>query len=402
MQVISVLFYLLCAALLVAIPAACASAIFLIGLESVGTLRESIPYWYLGLPPAGLLIGYTYHKMSAEVIGGSSTVIEKARSGKGNIPLIMMPLILGTTWLTHLVGGSAGREGTAIQMSSAMADIWQRYFQHPAFDNRLWIQMGISAGFASVFGTPWAGALFAWEVSKQAWNLNPFAKDFSITAYIRPAAILSAAILANAIVDIWPVQHTHYPIDEVNIVNLYTIFSVIIAAFAFGLAARLFILWHTAVQQFMNRIMPYPMFRPLLGGVVLMCIFMIPATHTFAGLGIPQIVNAFEGISAPHEWISKLMLTGLTLGTGFKGGEVTPLFCIGATLGSAASAILPISHALLAAAGFTAVFAGATRTAFASSIMGLELFGIAAFPWILLACLISVRVAGKKSIYTHA
>jgi len=397
MQVISVLFYTLCAALLVAIPAACASAIFLIGLESVGNLRESIPYWYLGLPPAGLLIGYTYHRMNAEVQGGSSTVMAKARTGNGKMPLIMMPFILGTTWLTHLVGGSAGREGTAIQMSSAMADAWQRYFQHPAFDQRLWIQMGISAGFASVFGTPWAGALFAWEVSKQAWNLNPL----KFTAYIRPAAILSAALLANAIVDLWPVQHTHYPIGEVNMINLFTISSIIIAALAFGLAARLFILWHTAVQQFMHWIMPYPMFRPLLGGVVLMCIFMIPVTHPFAGLGIPQIVNAFEGISAPHEWISKLMLTGLTLGTGFTGGEVTPLFFIGATLGSAAGAILPISHALLAAAGFTAVFAGATRTAFASSIMGLELFGIAAFPWILLACLISVWVAGKKSIYAH-
>jgi len=365
------------------------SAFFLTSLNWVTGWRETHVWIIALLPAGGFLIGLMYHYLGDSVVKGNNLLLEEFHSPKKIIPLKMAPLVLIGTLATHLFGGSAGREGTAVQMGGAIADQFTHFFRLKDRDRKFIIIMGISAGFASVFGTPLAGALFALEVM--------------VLGRMRYEALLPSlmtAVIADYSCKAWNVSHTHYAIPCVPEIGPANLLWVIIAGILFGLAALLFSKTvHFFGNLFKSRI-SYPPFRPLVGGIFIALSVWLLGTTQYIGLGVPTIVEAFNQPLPVYAFALKLLLTTFTLGAGFKGGEVTPLFFIGATLGNALFFIFPLPLALLAGMGFVAVFCGATNTPIACTVMGMELFGVQSGVYIGLACFVAYLFSGHTGIYT--
>ncbi|SHK87908.1 chloride channel protein [Hymenobacter psychrotolerans] len=364
-----------------------ASALFLVALDYMTDWRELQPWVLWLLPLAGLGIGLTYHYVGGQAARGNNLLLEQIHAPQAPIPLRMVPLVLGGTLLTHLVGGSAGREGTAVQMGGALADQLTRLFRLRPRDRRLLLLAGMSAGFASVFGTPLAGAVFGLEVVR----LGAIRYDAVLPAFL-------AAISADFVTRAWGVGHTAYPQLAALPLTPLAFGCALLAGALFGVVARSFAtLTHWLSRQF-GRI-SYALLRPVLGGLLLLAVVGALGTTRYLGLGVPVIVAAFQEPLGPSDFIWKLLLTALTLSCGFKGGEVTPLFFIGATLGSALAVVLPLPVALLAAMGFVGVFAGAANTPLACLLMGLELFGVQGAAYLALACVVSYLFSGHTGIY---
>jgi H+/Cl- antiporter ClcA len=373
---------------LIGIFSGSASAFFLVSLEWVTQFRESHNWILWLLPMGGLSIGLIYHYLGKDVVKGNNLLLEEYENPQKSIPLKMAPMVLIGTLITHLFGGSAGREGTAVQMCGAIADQFTGLFKLDASDRKTLIILGISAGFASVFGTPLAGALFALEIL----YFSTISLKSSILSFL-------VAYIAYFTVDFWQVKHTHYNIPVVPDITINTFAWVILAGVLFGLTSMLFSRTTHFWGRLFSKMISYAPLRPFVGGIILAVAVFFIGTTKYIGLGIPTIVNAFSTTNASYDFLLKILFTGFTLGAGFKGGEVTPLFFIGATLGSALSLIVPLPIAFLAGLGFVAVFSGATHTPIACTIMGMELFGIESGVYIGITCLIAYFSSGSIGIY---
>ncbi|MCO4292917.1 voltage-gated chloride channel family protein [Solitalea sp. MAHUQ-68] len=392
---ISYLFKWLLICLIIGSIAGTASAGFLLSLQWATEWREQ-HFWIICLLPlAGLLIGLIYHYYGQDVSRGNNQLLEEFHNPKNIIPFKMAPMIWLSTVLTHLVGGSAGREGTAVQMGGSLADQLTHLFKFKPRDRKVILIAGIAAGFASVFGTPLAGTIFGLEVMVIG--------QLSYTA-ILPS--LLSAVIADYMCRAWNVGHTHYHIDLIPALNSINILWTILAGIVFGIVAMLFSWLMHKIADCFKTIVNYAPLRPLLGGAVLVMViaaiqWLVPAYSTrYLGLGVPVIVESFKQQQLFVDFAAKILFTAFTLGAGFKGGEVTPLFFIGATLGSALSLIIPLPVGLLAGMGFVSVFAGAANTPLACIVMGLELFGIEAGVFIALACIVAFLFSGNSGIYT--
>lgn len=366
-----------------------ASALFLVVLEWFTQIREYNNWIIWLLPLGGLLIGLVYHYYGASVVKGNNLLLEEYENPQQPIPFKMAPLVLIGTLITHLVGGSAGREGTAVQMGGAIADQFSNWFKLDQNDRKTILILGISAGFASVFGTPLAGALFALEIVYfSKINLKSVLLSFAV------------AYAAYYTVELWQVTHTHYSIPILAELNGTNLLWTIGVGIIFGSAALLFSRSTHFWSQLFSKYIQYAPIRPLIGGTILGIILFFIGTTKYIGLGIPEIVKAFSTPNDSYDFLLKILFTGFTLGAGFKGGEVTPLFFIGATLGSALSVVVPLPIALIVGMGFVAVFSGATHTPIACTVMGMELFGIESGIFIGIACVVAYFTSGSVGIYS--
>ncbi|KUJ60144.1 chloride channel protein [Flavobacteriaceae bacterium CRH] len=365
-----------------------ASAFFLVSLELVTQFRIQHDWIIWLLPLGGLLVGLSYYYWGESVVKGNNLLLEEYENPKKVIPFKMAPLVLFGTLITHLFGGSAGREGTAVQMGGAIADQFTKFFNLDNSERKILIILGISAGFASVFGTPLAGAVFALEVLYfSKINLKSIVLSFLV------------AFTAYFTVEFWHVKHTHYSIPNVPEINFSTLFYTILIGVLSGIAALLFSRSTHFWASFFSKNIKYPPLRPFIGGIFLAIAFAGFGLTKFSGLGVPVIVDSFSNANLWYDFLLKILFTGFTLGADFKGGEVTPLFFVGATLGSALSVVIPMPIAFLAGLGFVAVFSGATHTPIACTIMGMELFGIQPGIFIAIACAIAYFSSGSVGIY---
>lgn len=374
----------------VGVLAGSASALLLWSLELATNVRESHHWLILLLAPAGLVVGYMYKYLGSSVEAGNNLILEEVHDPKAVIPLRMTPLILIGTFVTQLFGGSAGREGTAIQTGASLADQLTKPLHLMPRDRRILLMSGISAGFASVFGTPLAGAVFGIEVLA-----------FGRLSYDAIAPCFIAAFIGDLVTKAWGIHHTVYSISEVPLINVGGILSSMAAGVAFGLVGMAFAKTTHFVSHTARRLISSAPFRPFAGGIIVSVAVFLIGTTKYIGLGIPTIVASFHTKLPPYDFAAKFLFTSLTIGTGFKGGEVTPLFFIGSTLGNALSRILPLPASLLAGMGFVAVFAGAANTPIASTLMAVELFGAEAGAFAGIACVISYLFSGHSGIY-HA
>lgn len=377
---------------LVGIMAGTASALLLVSLEYATDVRESHVWLILLLAPAGWLVAQMYKRLGASVEAGNNLIFEQTHVPSATIQLRMTPLILIGTFMTHLFGGSAGREGTAIQTGASLADQLGKPFRLGPRERRILLMAGISAGFASVFGTPLAGAIFGLEVLA-----------IGTVGYDAIAPCFMSAFVGDLVTKAWHVHHTVYRITEVPRMTIGGVVYSMIAGVAFGLMGLAFAKMMHAVSHAARRYIPHPTLRPVVGGLlVTAAVFGLGTSHTlkYIGLGIPTIVASFDSKLPVYDFAAKSIFTAVTLGTGFKGGEVTPLFYIGATLGNALSHLIPLPSSLLAGMGFVAVFAGAANTPIASTFMAVELFGGEAGAYAGIACVIAYLFSGHAGIYT--
>ncbi|MDR0227769.1 MAG: chloride channel protein [Flavobacteriaceae bacterium] len=376
-------------AVIIGIPIGCASALFLYLLEQATTLRNLHPSLLYLLPLGGLFVGLLYHYYGGRANKGNNLLIEEYYAPTNVIPFKMAPLVLLGTIITHLFGGSAGREGTAVQMGGAIADQLSRLIKLTTTERKTLLLMGISAGFASVFGTPLAGILFAFE-------LMHFRKvHYSV---LFPSILV--AFIANATCSFWGIVHSHYIVSLIPSINFLLLLKIGIAGILFGLTAWLFIKTTEHIAIISSTYLTYPPIKPFIGAIIFILAITIIGDYQYLGLGLPTLSDAFIHSQGGEVFILKLLLTALTLGVGFKGGEVTPLFFIGATLGSFLAPYFNLEISFLAALGFIGVFAGATKTPIACIVMGLELFGVALFPYLTIAVLLAYLTSGARTIYS--
>jgi len=375
-------------AVLVALLAGSASALFLFSLDWATQTRNTHRALIWGLPVAGFCVGWLYLKFGQHVEAGHNLLIDEIHDPQKVVPLRMAPLVLGGTVISHLFGASVGREGTAVQMGGALADQLTHFFKLKHVDRRMVLMAGISAGFASVFGTPLAGAVFALEVLA----IGRMRLDALLPCLI-------AAVTADQVGLWWGVQHTHYALATVPNVTAWLLVVMVVAGAVFGLAGKIFADSTHALSGVMKKYIAYAPLRPLLGGAVIAVVVMGGNFDRYIGLGIPVMVESFTHPLAPTDFLGKMVFTVASLGAGFKGGEVTPLFYIGATLGNALAPLFDVPFALLAAVGFVAVFAGAANTPIASTLMAMELFGAELGVFAALACVMSYVCSGHSGIY---
>lgn len=381
---------------LVGLMAGAASALLLWSLDLATRLREAHTWLILLLAPAGWLVGLMYARFGASVVAGNNLLLEEIHKPKDTIPARMTPLILIGTFMTHLFGGSAGREGTALQTGASLADQLSKPLRLAPHERRTLLMAGIAAGFGSVFGTPLAGAVFGLEVLA-------FGRiDYTAIAPCFLAAFVGDLVTHQILTRIH-MGHTHYPVSDIPPITALGILYAVLAGIVFGLVAMIFAKLTHAIGHFAKNHIPSAPLRPFIGGLLITTVvFAFGTAHTlkYLGLGIPTIVGSFTGKVAPWDFAAKTLFTSVTLGFGFKGGEVTPLFYIGATLGNALSHLIPLSPSLLAAMGFVAVFAGAANTPIASTLMAVELFGAEAGAYAGIACVIAYLFSGHAGIYT--
>lgn len=365
-----------------------ASAGFLQSLNWATDFRENNIWLITLLPIGGFIIGLLYYHFGKEVEPGNNLLIDTIHEPKQIIPFRMAPFVYIGTIATHFFGGSAGREGTALQMAGSIADQFSKPFKLSKSDRKILIIAAVAGGFGSVFGTPLAGAIFAIE--------------FFLIGRIRYNALFPAfitAIIADIVTKLWQTPHTHYHINTIPDISFLNLFYAILAGIFFGLCASTFSkIMHKATGLFKSKI-AYPPLRPFVGGVIVVGAIWLIGTTKYIGLGIPTLVESFDQQLPAYDFAIKMVLTIITLSAGFKGGEVTPLFFIGATLGNTLSLFIPLPTGLLAGMGFVAVFAGATNTPIACSIMAIELFGIECGIYVSIACVVSYLLSGHNSIY---
>lgn len=372
-----------------------ASALFLEALHAVTDVRVAHPWLLFVLPLAGAGIAWLYAEYGAQAAGGNNLILDQIHTPQGaGVPLRMFPLVLFSTLVTHLFGGSAGREGTAVQMGGSIAGSAARWARIDPQQTRLLLMSGISGGFASVFGTPLAGAVFGMEMLAVGGM-----------RYEALIPCLVAAIVGDATVRGLGIAHANYAVTApLPPLEPTAIATVAVAGVAFGLASALFSEMTALVEREARALVSDPVRRTAVGGLAVVVVSLLLGTREYNGLSLPLLSSALDGEQVPtFAFLFKLVLTALTLGVGFKGGEVTPLFVIGATLGAVLAGPLGASPQFLAPLGFVAVFAAAANTPIACVIMGIELFGgqANAVAYFGIAVFIAYTISGHRGIY-HA
>lgn len=376
---------------LVGVLAGAASALFLALLDAATQTRLDNGWLIFLLPAAGFVIGYVYWRWGGLASGGTSHVIDQAHSVSSRVPARMAPLVLAGTVITHVFGGSAGREGTAVQMGASLADSLRRVLGITDERDRRWlVQAGISGGFSALFGTPIAGVVFGLEVL----TVGRVRYDALIPCLI-------AALVGDVTARLLGATHSHYPQTTLTALDAGLLVKVALAGVVFGLCAWLFSALTHAVKRTAARWVAWPPLRPVIGGAVVVGLALLLNTTDYLGLSLPLIRQSLDGTGViALAFLLKLIFTAITLGTGFVGGEVTPLFVIGATLGYSLGGVLGIDPAWLASVGFVAVFAGASNTPLACALMGIELFGGGAAVYVVVGCFVAYLFSGAGGIYS--
>jgi len=386
-----------------------AIALFLSLLTLATQTREQYPSLLYFLPIGGIVIAVLYRYFGASVEQGSDLIVDEIHKPGAGVPRRMAPLIFVGTLISQLLGGSVGREGPAVQMGGSISSLFGHLFKLGADDMRLMLMAGIAAGFGAVFGTPLAGAIFALEVLA-----------VGTLKYDGLLPCLIASVVGDLTCRLWGIHQVRHIITASGALNHLSdsafraftfewdlLWKVAIAAIIFGLASRTFSEFTHGVHRLFKESIKQFWLRPVVGGLIIIGLTYALGTRDYLGLGISSsdphaitIESAFSpGGAAPLSWFWKLLFTVITLGSGFKGGEVTPMFFIGATLGNVLAGLFHAPVELFAGIGLVAVFAGATNTPLAGTLLSVELFGSDYLVYFAVAIFLAYLFSGHSGVY---
>lgn len=380
---------------LIAIPLGCViglvEVLFGKGLALVTAWRMSASVIFTSfLAVAGLLIAFIYKKFGGECSKGMGLVFDAAEE-KGEIPIKLPPIVMVASWLTHLFGGSAGREGVAVQIGAAISDqVGKRFNMKSDFGTfrDTFVICGIAAGFAGLFQTPFAAMFFSLEVL-----VCGELKYKSIFPAV--CAAFSSYFVAHA----FGLTKFDMPIASVNF-DLNLLWKLFVLGLIFGVAGTFFSVSLRHTKILLNKKIPNPYIRIFFVGIFLSLALILLYRGRYSGFGTNLTINALTGGEIyKWDWILKLLLTVLTLASGFQGGELTPLFSIGSSLGVVLAGIFGLPPEFVAALGFSALFGSATNTFLAPVLIGAECFGTENLSALVIVCSVAFFANFGKTIY---
>lgn len=364
-----------------------AGTAFSYGMQFATDFRTQHPAILLGLPAAGLVIMFLYHLARRDNDKGTNSVIAAVRS-EDEIPIVVAPLIFVSTILTHLFGGSAGREGAALQLGGSIASWFGKLFHMNKTDMHVIIMCGMSACFAALFGTPMAAAVFSLEVV-----------SVGIMYYSALVPCAVSSLVAVGVAGFFGVQGEAMTIAFIPEFNLVNGGKTMLLAILCAVLSVVFCVTLHAAASYGKKLIPNRYIRIASAGVLIIVLTALLRTTDYMGAGMNIIERCMEGEVRPEAFLLKLIFTALTLGAGYKGGEIVPSFFVGATFGCMMGGLLGLSPSLCAAVGMTAVFCGVTNSPITSLLISLELFGMEAFPFFLIGISVSYMLSGYQSLY---
>ena len=361
--------------------------LFHLSVERVTELRADQPWLLFLLPAAGLLITALYKATKCEGVG-TNNVIRAVQSGEP-VSILLVPAIFLGTVLTHLCGGSAGREGAALQMGGSIGWNVGTLLHLKDHDRRTATISGMAAFFSALFGTPLTAALFAMMV-----------EDVGLTFTSAFVPAFTSALIAYGCSLAFGIAPTHFAITAPEL-TVWTAFLVILLGFACAAVSRLLCGLLHFMEHKVPQLLPNPWLRVFVGGVAVIAFSYLFGVGRYNGAGMGVITAAVEqGEALPWDFLCKIFLTALTLSCGFKGGEVVPSFFVGATFGCVFGPLLGLPAGFAAAVGLVSIFCGATNALIPSILLGFELFSGAGLELIALGCGICYMLSGHHGLYS--
>lgn len=364
----------------------CGSA-FYFGMSYVTFLRTVHPWLILLLPAGGLVIVGLYHLFHDEKDTGTNLVISAIHSGD-ELPFRMAPLIFVSTLITHLFGGSAGREGAALQMGGSIGNALGRLFRFDEKDKHVMIMCGMSAAFSALFGTPMAAAIFPMEMV-----------SVGVMYYIALVPCVISSLVAHGIAVSFGVSNELFLIGEVPAFGILSSVKISVLAILCALVSILFCVILHQTGHLYKKLFKNPYLRVFAGGCLVVLLTCLVGSQSYNGTGINIIENCINGTVRPEAFLLKMIFTALTLGAGYKGGEIVPSFFTGAAFGCLFGNLLGFSPTLCTAVGMTSVFCGVTNSPITSLLISFELFGYDGMPYFLLATAFSYMLSGYFGLY---
>ena len=356
-------------------------------LQYVTNIRTTYSFTLFLLPAAGLIIVFMYRLMNESNNTGTNLVITAIQSD-AEVPVKVAPLIIISTLLTHLCGGSAGREGAALQVGGSLGNFFAKLFHFDDKDTRIMIMCGMSACFSALFGTPISAAIFSMEVI-----------SVGVMYYAALVPCIISALIAQEIAGLFGITPTAFVIGELCSFNLSTAVRFIIMSILFALTSIAFCyILHTSAKLYSTYI-ENPYVRIVIAGILVIALRYITGTTDYLGAGAPIIASSFLSSCAWYVFILKMLFTAATLGGGFKGGEIVPTLFVGAALGSFLAPLFGLPVGLCAACGMVSVFCGVTNCPLTSFIISVEMFGISSMKFVIICIAISYMLSGYYSLY---
>lgn len=364
------------------------SSLFGHALVFVNDFRAQNPLIVLGLPAAGLIIVFLYRFFKDTDDKGTNMVITSIQSST-DIPLRMMPLIFVSTVITHLCGGSAGREGAALQIGGSIANRLGKVFRLNEDDRHVIIMCGMSAGFSALFGTPMAAAVFSMEVVR-----------VGVMHYAALVPCVTGALIGHFVAQFFKVPPEVFPVMGVQAMDLWGFLKITaFAALVAGVSIVFCVILHTA-EHLYEKHFRNAYLRIAVAGCVVVLLSVSLRTDFYLGSGMGIIEHIFhEGHTEWYAFVLKMIFTALTLGAGFKGGEIVPSFCIGAAFGCVVAPLFGLPVSLVAACGMVGLFCGVTNSPLTSLLIAFELFGFEGMPYFLVTVAVSYMLSGYFGLY---
>jgi Chloride channel protein EriC len=365
------------------------SALLLKTLACVSNIRGQNGWLIIFIPVVGILTAFTYKKYGKGAQKGNNLIIESVDKSNTDVPLRMAFMAFCFTALTHLTGASAGREGTAVQIGGTLMHQVAKWFHLDTPVRRMLVMAGVSAGFGSMFGTPLTGAMFGLEVC--------YIGKISYEAIL---PCFAASFLADATAKAWGITRETNAIGSIPAITPQLLLEVAAAAMIFGIIGREFSVVTHALKKAYAKVFRNDLLRALVAGSIVLAMIVALNAYRYEGLSTWMISAGFDGTARVQDPLIKFVLTCLTLSAGFQGGEVTPLFGLGASIGGVLGQMMHEPAAMFAALGMISVFGCAANTPLATILLGMELFGTHAIPLYVIAVLISYLISGHQGIYS--